>query len=353
MVSPPDMREEFEHSLKKRSIYSELVLKNIQEAFDAQLNSKKRRDTNNYELHWTNYQTIDDIYGWIDYLGRNHSNIVTVITVGQTHEGRNITGIRISRGSGNRAFVLQAGEIGADWLSPTVLTYFANQLIFGNDVEIRAAAQDFVWYIFPLTNPDGFQFSQDSVRLWVKNRRPTSTTTIGVDLSKNWNSQWGVSGGSHTPSANNFIGLGPFSELETRYLSDYIDAISKNHTLAGFLSFRSFGQRLLIPFAFSTGPLFNYNEMVTIGRRAMGSLSVRYETYYRVGTSRNVHDGATGSVVDWVKYRYIPPVAATYLLRDTGSWGYALPVNQITPTCQETFDSLLAIIREARFINVL
>lgn len=31
VVSPPDLREEFEHSLKKRSIHSELMLKNIQE----------------------------------------------------------------------------------------------------------------------------------------------------------------------------------------------------------------------------------------------------------------------------------------------------------------------------------
>ena len=88
---------------------------------------------------------------------------VLKINTGCYISGRDITGIRISRGSGTRAFVLQAGEVGADWLSPTILTYIANQLIFSNDAEIRAAAEDFVWYIFPLTNPDGFQFSQDSV----------------------------------------------------------------------------------------------------------------------------------------------------------------------------------------------
>lgn len=31
VVSPPELRQEFEHSLKKRSIQSELMLKNIQE----------------------------------------------------------------------------------------------------------------------------------------------------------------------------------------------------------------------------------------------------------------------------------------------------------------------------------
>uniref|UniRef100_A0A2A4J0V2 Zinc carboxypeptidase A 1 n=1 Tax=Heliothis virescens TaxID=7102 RepID=A0A2A4J0V2_HELVI len=350
LVSPPELKEELEHSLKKRSIYSELKLNNIQEAFDAQLYSRRKRDTRE-GLYWTNYQTIEDIYGWFATLEGNNSNIVSIVNIGQSHEGRNITGIKISRGSGDRVFLLQAGEIGADWLSPVILTYIANELIFSNDPEVRAAAEDFTWYIVPLINPDGFQFSQDSIRLWTKNRRPITSNAIGVDLSKNWNSQWGVSGGSHTPSAQNYMGQGPFSEPETRQLSYFIDSISSKFT--AFLSFRSFGQRFLIPFAHSNDPIYNYNEMVTIGRRAMGSLAVRYNTQYLVGTSRAVHDGATGAIADWVKYRHRPRIAATYMLRDTGSFGYTLPVNQITPTAEETMDSLLAIIREAKFINAL
>lgn len=70
-----------------------------------------------------------------------------------------------------------------------------------------------------------------------------------------------VSGGSHTPSANNYIGIGPFSEVETRQLSRYVDSIGSR--LTGFLSFRSFGQRLVLPFAHTTEPLYNYNEMVS------------------------------------------------------------------------------------------
>lgn len=350
IVTPPEMKEEFEHNMKKRSIYTELMLENIQEAFDAQLISRRKRDVSG-ELYWTNYQTVEDIYGWFDYLTSNYGNIVTQVTIGQTGEGRNITGIRITRGSGTRVFVLQAGEVAADWLSPTVLTYFADQLIRSDDPEIRAAAEDFTWYIFPMLNIDGHQFTQDSVRLWLKNRRATTSNTIGVDLTKNWNSQWGVSGGSATPSANNFIGFGPFSEPETRALSNFISNIGAR--LTAFLNFRSFGQRIVIPFAHTVEPMYNYNEMVTIARRAVGSLAVRYNTQYLVGNSRSVHDGATGAVIDWVKYRFNPPIVATYLLRDAGTWGYTLPVVQITPTCEETFDSLIAIIREARFINVL
>ncbi|CAD0204037.1 unnamed protein product [Chrysodeixis includens] len=316
VVSPPELKEEFEHSLKKRSIRSEITLKNLQEAFDAQLYSRKKRSTSN-EIYWTNYQTIEDIYNWFNHLASTQSSVST-FNVGKSHEGRNITGIKITRGSGTRAFFLQGGELGADWLSPTIVTYIANQLIHSNDPEIKAAAEDFTWYILPLVNPDGFQFSQDSVRSWVKNRRPTSPSTIGVDLSKNWNAHWGINGASFSMAANNYAGHGPFSEVETRQVSEFIESIQSS--LSGFLSFRSFGQRLLIPYAqYSTTP----------------------------------PDGATGAIADWVKFRYNTTIAATYLLRDTGLFGYALPVSQITPSGEETLDSLLAIIREAKFINVL
>lgn len=77
--------------------------------------------------------------------------------------GRNLTGVRVSRGSGRKAFVLEAGQIGADWLSPVVLTYIVNQLVTSTDDEAVRASQDFDWYIFPSANPDGFQYTQDAV----------------------------------------------------------------------------------------------------------------------------------------------------------------------------------------------
>lgn len=64
-------------------------------------------------------------------------------------------------------------------------------------------------------------------------------------------------------------------------------------------------------------------------------------------------DGATGTIADWVKHRFNPPLVATYQLRDTGSFGYTLPVVQVQPSCEETFDSVMALIREAKHVGVL
>ncbi|KAL4719064.1 hypothetical protein ACJJTC_012440, partial [Scirpophaga incertulas] len=259
VVISPVFREQFERSLKKRSIQSDLMVENIQEAFDAQLASRRKRDTRD-GLYWTGYQTMEDINNWFNSLVQNNSNVVSLINLGMTYEDRNITGVRISRGAGNRHIVLEAGEIAADWLSPTVLTYIINELVQGTDPEAKAASENFVWHIFPLLNPDGHEYTQNYDRLWIKNRT-FKRAAWEVNLSKNWNSQWGIIGANFTGESNDFAGHGPFSESETRFLSRYIESISEN--LVGFFSFRGFGQRLLIPFAHTTEPLYNYNEMVS------------------------------------------------------------------------------------------
>ncbi|KAI5642823.1 zinc carboxypeptidase domain-containing protein [Phthorimaea operculella] len=352
VVSPPELRGDLEKKLKKREIPSKVVLKDIQSALDAQTQHRRKRSTSGSELFWDTFQTYEQIQNWFHHLEQQYPDIVTVVQVGQSYEDRNITGIKISRRSNRRSFFIEGGQVGADWLSPTVATYLVDQLIRGEDPEALAASEEYDWHIVPVVNPDGHQYSQDAERLWVKNRRPIpDTDQVGVDLTKNWNSQWGVSGGSHNAQANNFIGLGPFSEIETRSVSAYIESISS--TLSGVLSLRQFGQRLLLPFAHSSDPMYNYNDMLIVGRRAMGSMSVRYGTQYIVGTSRNVHDGSTGMLADWVKHRFNPPVVATFQLRDNGAWGYVLPVGNVQPSCEETFDAVMAIIREAKFINVL
>lgn len=71
-----------------------------------------------------------------------------------------------------------------------------------------------------------------------------------------------VEGSSTNPSADNYAGTAPFSELETRTLSDYIKSI-KNIEM--YLSFHSYGQVLMIPFGNSTQHLANYQDAVSIG----------------------------------------------------------------------------------------
>lgn len=50
--------------------------------------------------------------------------------------------------------------------------------------------------------------------------------------------------------------------------------------------------------------------------------------------------------MDWVKSTFNVPITYTYELRDTGTYGFQLPADQIIPTAQETLDSFVTIFEE-------
>jgi len=76
-----------------------------------------------------------------------------------------------------------------------------------------------------------------------------------------------------------------------------------------------------------------------------GNLSAVHGTQYIVGSSHEVLYPIDGSTLDWAKanhgfkFVYLPE------LRDTGSYGFLLPPEQIIPTAEETWAGLQAMAR--------
>ena len=57
-------------------------------------------------------------------------------------------------------------------------------------------------------------------------------------------------------------------------------------------------------------------------------------------------DVASGSSGDWAQGVRNIPLTFTFELRDTGSFGFVLPSNQIIPSAEEFMDGLKVMIRE-------
>lgn len=116
-------------------------------------------------MSWSDYYTLDDINAWLDDLVAAHRNVVTSIVGGMSYERREIKGIKISHGSGRRAIFLEGGIHAREWISPATICYMTHQLLTSDDAWIKAAAEDYDWYIFPVTNPDGYVFSHEVVSM--------------------------------------------------------------------------------------------------------------------------------------------------------------------------------------------
>lgn len=49
-----------------------------------------------------------------------------------------------------------------------------------------------------------------------------STECVGVDTDRNWDYRWGEMDSSNDPCADNYAGPHPFSEPETRAVSEFL-----------------------------------------------------------------------------------------------------------------------------------
>lgn len=100
------------------------------------------------------------------------------------------------------------------------MTYLINTLAENPE---RVGGADVDWFIMPVVNPDGYEFSHTGDRLWRKNRAPGgSGRCAGVDLNRNYGYRWGGEGASRRPCDEIYAGSRQFSEPETAALSNYV-----------------------------------------------------------------------------------------------------------------------------------
>jgi hypothetical protein len=120
-------------------------------------------------------------------------------------------------------------------------------------VDSLVARRD-IW-ILPVANPDGYEFTFTTDRLWRKNRRPSAGTggAIGVDLNRNHSEHWGFddTGSSPRPGDETYRGPSAASEPETQA----IERFHVRHPPVISISYHSYADDLLFPPGYAYGLL--------------------------------------------------------------------------------------------------
>ncbi len=124
--------------------------------------------------------------------------------------------------------------------------FLANALIDGASSNARIARilSTCEIFILPSVNPDGYEHTWTTARLWRKNRRDNGNGTFGVDPNRNWGFQWGRGGASTDPASETYRGTAAFSEPETQPLRDFFYA---HPNIVGHMDYHSYSQLLLWP----------------------------------------------------------------------------------------------------------
>lgn len=307
------------------------------------------------------YQRLDAIYRQLSELAADHPELVHEQSLGTTYENRPVVAITIGDAGGPKPrLLLVCGQHARAWISPAVCMGVAEQYVedYDKKPEVKAVVDAFPIDIIPVLNPDGYEYSFTTDRMWGKNRRrppgnARPSCEEGVELGCNYAYDWGGVGCSADPCDDAYRGPAAFSEPETKALRDFV--MSRRGNIEASIYFTSYSQMITYPFSDRRHSYpADKDELVTVAKKMSGAMKSLYGAQFQVGTAADILDEGSGTLTDWLKgvagVKYVYEI----LLRPDESderYGYELPASFIAPSTVEAraaIDTLLGHMRDQR-----
>ncbi|CAG7816111.1 unnamed protein product [Allacma fusca] len=330
--------------LTKLGIKYEILIKDLQKRIYWE--SKSMGNSVNAAFDWTSYHSTTEIQNFLVDISAQHKDISEVITIGKSTEGRDLKLIRIGANGGTRkkAYFMDGGIHAREWISPAITTWFVNELL-SNRNKYTALLNQVDFYILPVANVDGYEYTRSSSRMWRKTRSINSgSTCVGVDPNRNFDVEFGGPGTSSSPCSEIYKGEKAFSEPETKAIRDFV--VSRGKTTADwkiYNAIHSYAQMILTPWGYTYDLPADYRKMRDLGDKAAAALKAVHGTQYKVGSVTEILSAGAGGSDDWAYGSGNFEYSYTIEVRDTGAYGFILPPQQIIPTAQETFQAVLTM----------
>eukprot|EP00092_Neocalanus_flemingeri_P019908 GFUD01021566.1.p1 GENE.GFUD01021566.1~~GFUD01021566.1.p1 ORF type:complete len:363 (+),score=91.16 GFUD01021566.1:33-1091(+) len=345
---PPGMHEQLEADFELKGISYEIMIPDVQKLIELEKIAAPSTGAKNpkHAMTWTEYHTLEDMYTYLDFLEETY-DFVTTEVIGQTYEARDMRVVSVCRGGcGNKKAVWIDGGIHArEWVSPATVTWMLMELV-ENDANHADLTEGLDWYFLVSANPDGYAFSRDHNRMWRKTRSDNGGILHckGVDANRNWGFHWNEGGSSNDKCTDTYHGPSAFSEAENVAVSEFL--IARKDQLIFYNSIHSYSQLILLPWGFQNTPPDDYDEMYALAMKGSDALTAVHGKTYETGCIPCMLYIASGSSTDWAHGEAGIRFTTSMELRDTGSYGFLLPAEQIIPTAEETWAFHITVIRE-------
>jgi hypothetical protein len=313
------------------------------------------------------YRTFAEMETRLDLLASSYSSVMTASVLGQTVEGRDIHLVELvgtSTPGPVPSIVITGGQHAREWLAHMAVMNMVETLAsgYGVDPRITEVLDGVRIYIVPMTNPDGYEHSWITDRLWRKNRNTLAGTCgpapftcplpgsecgwgPGVDLNRNWAWAWGGDPNNADPCGPTYRGPAAFSELETLAVSAFAQGL--NPPPAGYLDVHSFSQVILLPWSNAKDPPPFAAIHQDIGQDMADGMLSSHGLTYEVGSGDDLIGYSTfGGSKDWFLGE-LGALSWSIETRPDGTTsfvqGMVMPVTDIVPTAEENFEALLRL----------
>jgi murein tripeptide amidase MpaA len=283
---------------------------------------------------FTAFRDLDEVTARMALLAKQRPALVTMRELGSSIEGRPIHSLSIGRG--NVGIALDGGQHAREWISVMVPICIADRLVTrADEPRIRALLDAVRFHIVPVANPDGYAYTWSHDRMWRKNRRGG----YGVDLNRNYSVAWGRAGSSNDRRSPNFRGEHAFSEPESRALA----SLFEQHPIVAHVDFHSFSQVIVYPWSHQRQPPPDAARFAELARAMSTAMSGTHGERYAVRAGSELAIGSSGTLGDWAYATHGVLSFLVELRPRPGGGGFALPPEQIVPTCDEAFAGVLAL----------
>lgn len=321
------------------------------------------------QFDFSRYHDFGETEDYLRRVAALNPEFVRLRTIGFTYEGRNIIGLKIgypAHATNKRIVWLDGGNHAREWPAFHLALFFINELVtkYGVDKNITDYVDKLNIYVFPVLNPDGFEFSRTStaslVRQWRKNRSPKNCTgTVsyrknicceGVDLNRNFDFAFKQANEPYNnPCSDEYQGPYPFSEPESRAVRDFITGPEVKDKVDALVSMHTHGQFFLLPYNHKrdTYPV-DIEDLRKLAIRVAQKIQTFRGTDYQIGTAADMMGPATGGATDWIKkftttkYVYVielPPQLKTW-------FAFQMRPHWLIPTAEETWRGVRVIIEQ-------
>ncbi|RVX71973.1 hypothetical protein B0A52_04571 [Exophiala mesophila] len=326
------------------------------------------------DLFFHDYQPLSVLYPWLRLISSLFPTHAELISIGKSAEGRDIPALRIGTQKdyipqgdhdSRQTLVISGGSHAREWISVSTTAYIAYSLVtrYGHRYpHVTKLLDHFDLVFIPALNPDGYEYTWTTDRLWRKNRQSTDIPFCpGIDIDRSFGFGWDGHTGRDNACSDDYAGTGPLGAVEARILSDWARNQTENNnvTFVAYLDLHSYSQEVLYPYSYTCDvqpP--NLEDLEEVAMGLAKSFRLTNGHYYGVesacegsitfqdkATSKRMQGEQGGSALDFFYHDLQTKFAYQIKLRDTGTYGFLLPRSHIVPTGEEAYEAVLGLGR--------
>ncbi|KIW70107.1 hypothetical protein PV04_02413 [Phialophora macrospora] len=353
------------------STHEKVLMSSLTDAHDWRLKGNTPHD-----LFFQDYQPLSVMYPWLRLLASLFPTHASLTTIGTSAEGRDIPALRIGSRfdstttdtpDSRHTLLIVGGTHAREWISVSTVAFIAYNLVtrYGHPQfpEVTKILDHFDLVFIPILNPDGYEYTWTSDRLWRKNRQPTSIPFCpGIDLDRSFRFGWDGYWNRDNACSDDYAGPEPLAAVEAQVLTEWArnETTHNNVSFVSYLDFHSYSQEVLYPYSYTcdTAPP-NLEDLEEVALGIAKSFRLTNGHFYNVESAcegditfqsetkqtRVQIEAQGGSALDFFYHDLDVKLAFQIKLRDTGTYGFLLPRSHILPTGQEAYEGVVGLGR--------